>query len=149
MTEMIIVKLKRLTAGNIFKSEMKNILTKRYSKETQLIINNLKDDKIAILSNDDTYLFYLTGKKNLLDANPQVSIDTQSDLDHAFENFARHCPDKIAADCVVFGRCSQSVGFDQSGFFPQSIFLNEIQKKCAVKYEPVQCTNQLCIATKK
>ena len=50
MTEMIIVKLKRLTAGNIFKSEMKNILTKRYSKETQLIINNLKDDKIAILS---------------------------------------------------------------------------------------------------
>ncbi len=149
MTEMIITKVKRLTQDNIFKPEMDEILSKRYAQETKLITNNLKEDAISIVSNDDTYLFYLTGKKNLLDANPQVGIDTYSDLDRALSHFVKMCPKKIVVDCAIVGRCSQSAGFDQSGFFPQPIILDQMQKQCKMKYEPITCTNQLCIAQAK
>ncbi|MBI4009305.1 hypothetical protein HY357_03660 [Candidatus Roizmanbacteria bacterium] len=149
LTEMIIVKLKRLTGGQIFQPELDEILYKKFNQDLELIRNNLPEDKITIIDNDDTYLFYLTGKKNLLNADPQIGIDTKEDLQHATQNFTKDCPKKIAVDCAVYNRCSQSLGFNQSGYFISSIILSEIEKKCAITYRPIECTNQLCIATAK
>ena len=149
LSEMIIVKLKRLTQGQIFKTEMDEILTKRYSKELSLINKYLKESGVAIIHNDDTYLLYLTKKKNLLDANPQVGIDTKDDLAQAIDNFAKECPEKVAVDCSVFAKCQQYVGINQSGFYPGSLILAAVEKQCRIKYQPVECTKQLCIAQKK
>jgi len=149
LSEMIIVKLKRLTQGQIFKTEMDEILTKRYSKELSLINKYLKESGVAIIHNDDTYLLYLTKKKNLLDANPQVGIDTKDDLAQAIDNFAKECPEKVAVDCSVFAKCQQYVGINQSGFYPGSLILLAVEKQCRIKYQPVECTKQLCIAQKK
>src|SRR3989338_1383716 len=66
LTEMILTKVDRLRSGRIFRSEVKEIVNKRYSDEFSLIKKHIKEDEIIILSVDDSYLFYAIKKKNLL-----------------------------------------------------------------------------------
>lgn len=149
MTEMIITQYQRLTGGQIFKPEIDEIIKNRYAEEAKLIKQQLSQQQIAILSNDDTYLFYLVQKNNLIDANPSNGIDTISDLNHAVRNAIIVCPKKIAADCSLFNRCSPTVGIDNSGFDASPFLLAKIEEACKIKYEPTKCTSQLCIAEGK
>ncbi|OGK22181.1 hypothetical protein A2866_03420 [Candidatus Roizmanbacteria bacterium RIFCSPHIGHO2_01_FULL_39_8] len=149
LTEMLATKYTRFRAGRIFTREADEIISKRYKDEAKMINRAIQSDSAVVLSNDDTYLFYLIKKKNLLDADPLIGIDTQDDLKAALKKVTRLCPEKIAVDCSVYGKCDQSIGINQSGFFPASTILSEIQKKCRITYTPVECTSQLCIAQKK
>lgn len=145
ISETFFVRYQRLIKGEIFKPDIDEILWKKYGKEIQLIKNNLKEKQIAVLSPDDTFLLILSGKKNLLDVNPQSAIDTVSEMNFAIKRATVKCPKKIAVDCTIFDKCLSHEFY--SRFFNISPFiLTNIEKSCKVSYKPIECTNQLCIA---
>lgn len=147
MAEMIKEKIKRFNAGSIFTPEWTTQLPKKYNKEISLIKNNITEEQIVILSPDDTYLFYLTGKKNLLKDNSQITILTKKDMDASLSEVYQTCPERIVVDCTLFKQCVDSKPFSQVAFFSiQPILLDSIQKNCNVSYQPAVCTEQLCIA---
>ncbi len=146
MTEMVKTKLQNLAKGNIFTPEFINVLQTKYKKEIPLINSNISDRKIVILSPDDTYLFYLTGKDNLLDANSEVTVLTKNDMDAALKNLYSQCPKKIVVDCTLMGKCQNSQTFVKAFFSIQQRLLNQIESVCRVNYQPKICTDKLCIA---
>ena len=99
-----------------------------------------------IISTDDTYLFYLTGKKNLIDANPAVLMVMKKELDRAVKNVSRVCPTSIAVDCSIIKKCEPYQSFNQGERTVLPFILREVEAACRFKYEPTICTNQLCIA---
>ena len=146
MTKMIKTKIQAIKTGKIFQPEARDILTKKYSKDVNLINSKIADEKIVILSPDDTYLFYLTDKENLMMDNSQITILTQKDMDFSLKDVYKSCPKKIVTDCQLMGKCERSnpvvIGF----FSIQPLLLNKIKQKCNLDYRPVECTDQLCIS---
>ena len=146
ITEMIQAKVNRLLTGNVFSPELPHILQDRYPTEPKLIKKHLPEKKIVILSADDTYLFYLTDKENLMMDNSQITILTQKDMDFSLKDVYKSCPKKIVTDCQLMGKCERSnpvvIGF----FSIQPLLLNKIEQKCNLDYRPVECTDQLCIS---
>ena len=145
LTEMILTKVDRLRSGRIFRSEVKEIVNKRYSDEFSLIKKHIKEDEIIILSVDDSYLFYAIKKKNLLAANPIMGIDLPEDLNFAVKKAVILCPKRIAIDCSVVGKCPSYTPFIGVSF-NLNLILDELEKGCGAKYVPIVCTRQLCIA---
>ena len=143
LTEMILTKINLLKKGDVFKSEVNEIIKIKYKEEINLIKNNLPDETL-ILSADDTYLFNATGKKNLLDANPIMGIDVEEDIDFALKNTIKNCPKKIAVDCSYIGKCPSYTPFVVVTF-NLNLILNKLESGCKIKYKPVQCTDKLCI----
>lgn len=146
LTDYLKFKKESILKADMFKSEMLEKLENMYRKEIKLIKKHLKEEEILILSLDDTYLFYLSGKKNLLYDNPQSGIITQSGLNKALVKVIVTCPNKIVADCLYFNRCSSHYTINYYSGQIQPLLLKEIEKKCKKIYEPTICTGQLCIA---
>ena len=146
MTKMIKTKIQAIKTGKIFQPEARDILTKKYSKDVNLINSKIADEKIVILSPDDTYLFYLSGKKNLLNDNSQITILTQKDIDTSLREVFARCPKKIAIDCKIAGSCSNSDPFTIAFFNIQPLLLDRIQAACKVKYKVDICSDHICIA---
>lgn len=145
ITEVAIEKYHSFLQGNIFRPKLEDEIRDRYKDEIALINKNITDKEIVILSNDDTYLFYLIGKKNLLNTNPQVGIDMKSEMAPAIKEILRRCPKKIIGNCDIFHKC---LSYDSySGVFNIAPFiLTEIENGCKNKYKPTICTKQICIA---
>ncbi|MBI4009311.1 hypothetical protein HY357_03690 [Candidatus Roizmanbacteria bacterium] len=146
ITEMIQEKIRRFTGGNIFKPELDEILKQRYPTEIALIKKSIPEKQIVILSADDTYLFYLSGKENLMMDNSQITILTNKDIDFSLQNVFKACPKKIVVDCQFMNKCDRSNPFVIGFFNIQPQLLNRIQEVCKFQYRPVECTSQLCIA---
>ncbi len=150
MTKTFITKFKYLEKGYGFSPAWAQMLEAKYKQDIALISKEMPDKKIVILSPDDTYLFYLTGKENLMDDNSQFTILTQKDISTSLKNVYEACPAKIVVDCTIYKKCQDSKPFTQiAGFSIQPVLLQDIQTKCNVSYKPDKCTNNLCIATKK
>jgi len=141
-------KIENLQARTIFTPMWISKLDEKYSEEVDMIKSQVLDDKIVILSADDTYLHYLTGKQNLLYDNSQFTILTQDDIDNSMRDVYKICPQKIVGDCTLFGKCLKSNTFTETFFNIQPILLDSIQQKCQTKYVPLMCTKHLCIAQK-
>lgn len=146
LSQLIKQKLKNTTGGRIFTSDFDSMLNKRFKDEIKLIHDNLADEEIAILSIDDTFLFYLTEKRNLFFNNPQIEVITHEESNYNLRKTVQVCPKKIAVDCRVFKKCEDYKPLNPSVFVFQTSFLNIIQEKCHVRYEPTMCTKQLCVA---
>ena len=142
-------RLARLAKGDIFKTELNSYLDSKYGVERNLIKKSFKEDKILILHPDETYLFYMTNKNSLLLTNPQISINTQNEAAFALQNVLKDCPQKIAVDCRVLGKCSENWYFTGIYTLIQPYLLQRIEDACKAKYYPTFCTQQLCIAEKK
>lgn len=146
MMERIIQSYKRILEGKPLQASLDSYLNKKYSAEKKLIEKNLLDKKVAILHSDETYFLYMTNKQNLLLTNPQTSINSKADLTFALHEINQVCPEKIAIDCRLVGKCSENWTFAGMNYLIQPYLLAAIEKSCRVKYEPVECTSQLCIA---
>ncbi|OGK22179.1 hypothetical protein A2866_03410 [Candidatus Roizmanbacteria bacterium RIFCSPHIGHO2_01_FULL_39_8] len=149
ITEKLIDKYKRVLTNNIFLSEIDTTLHEKYKNEVVLIKKSIKENEIVILSPDDTYLFYLVDKKNLLDANPVFgSIDIQSEIGPAIKRVGKVCPAQLVIDCSIVKRCPKYESFSRGSPAVFPYLLEEIEKKCNTSYEPILCSDQLCIVKK-
>lgn len=149
LTEFIIEKIERASHGNIFKPETAEILNKEFSKEKKLISGNLTDNEILVLSKEETYLLMLTGKKDLLDVNPQSGVDTVAEMDFAIKRAVAKCPQKIAVDCRVLKKCPDYESYSQKSWFMAPVILDAVEKKCQLRYQASICTDKICIARGK
>ena len=149
IASMIKTKIDRLKIQSIFKPELEGQVGRYYFFESLMIKEDLPEDEILILSVDDTYLFYLIDKKNLLLDNPQSGIASASktDLDLVLKKAYKTCPQKIAADCSLFGICPKYPTLNHEAVNIQKFLLESLEKSCKVKYKPTRCTNKLCIAS--
>lgn len=150
ITEKILERYQKFSEGQIFRSNADELSQKKYGKEKDFILNNIKENDVLMLSPDDTYLFYLIKKRNLLDANPAWgSIQIQSELEPASKRVRTLCPQKIVVDCTFLQKCpayKTLTGGDQNAF---PLLLSEIEKSCKVEYKESICSDKLCIAEKK
>lgn len=148
IVEKILNRVHSFSQGQIFASEMDNVLTNQYGNDIKLINKYLKSNDIALISADDTYLLYFTHKKNLFDINPAFAIDTQSEMGPAIKKVAQICPQQIIVDCTFQQKCPdyQTLS-DRLPALPK--ILPEIEKKCGVFYKPTVCTDKLCIEEKQ
>lgn len=145
-TEIIKGQIDRLSYKQIFQPEMNRILQKKYAKELPLINKYFPERKILILSDDDTYLLYLLKKENLFDNNPQILILSEKQLDYYVSRLLKNgCPQKIVTDCTYYKRCPEHTKFNETGFSTGTLILDKIRANCQGKYEPVECTYELCI----
>lgn len=149
LTKTIKEKISRFGQGDIFKPESENFLKTKYKDDIAMINQSIPNKKIIILSDDDTYLFYLTGKQNLLNYNPQVINIAKDDFQYSLKEAVLKCPKKIAVDCKVFDKCSQNSPFTDPFFNSANIFLNQIQNSCHLTYFATTCTANLCIGLAK
>ncbi len=138
----------KLAKGGIFRSWLNDNLNKRFNKEAELIKKNITEKETLILSPDESYLFYMVDKKNLLDANPQVALAESLEIDKAIGPVGKICPDKIALDCKIHNKCPSYTSFTDGWYYVIPSILDALEKKCKVKYRSTICTNQLCIAEK-
>ncbi len=148
LTEMIMTKINSLKSPNLFKSDVEEIINKTYTSDIKLINKELKDEKIVVLSVDDTYIFYASGRKDLLDANPIMGIDLPEDLTFAVKNAVKICPKKIVVDCSIVGKCQPYTPFI-GVTFNLNMILSLIEKSCKTKYVPSTCTSRLCVASQQ
>ena len=146
LTKIINTKIEKALEGSVFTSEFDPLLSKRFSREIKLIKENLTDQEVAILSIDDTFLLYLTGKRNLLYNNPQIAATTYEDINFTLQKALKICPEKIAFDCRAINKCPNYAPLNESSIFMPPLLLNRLQEKCGVRYEPTLCTEQLCLA---
>lgn len=145
--------LKNFALGNIFEPEInEKYLSNFYKDELSLVRKNIPEKDLIILSQDDTYLFYLLKKKNLLNGSPQGEYFLREDVKKAIKNTEKICPTRIITSCSLFNKsCSENLLY--FGYYEpssmQAILLNELENRCKFKYEPRQCTGRLCLAEKQ
>ncbi len=144
ITELLLKKYHGFTAGNIFHTEFEENVVKRFAKEKAMINTQIPGDKALILSSDDTYLLYVTNKKNLLDENPQSGIESDVEMKLAVKTVVKICPKKIVVDCSIMSKCPPFTPFSK-GWLTAGYILREVESRCQIDYEPTICTNQLCI----
>lgn len=140
---------KELLKDGFSKSWISYGIDKKFAEEANLIEKHIKEKEAIILSVDESYLFYMIDKKNLLNANPQAAIAEMEEIDLAIQEAVKICPDKIAIDCKIHQKCLEYKSFTDGWYFVIPSIFEAIEKKCNVKYEPLECTNQLCIAEKR
>jgi len=146
----VMTKFARLKQGHILTSDLDQRLNKIYAKESELINTSIKEKSALILSADDTYLFYLTQKTNLLNANPVYgSINMKSEMGPATKIVTKICPQTIAVDCVLLKRCLPHKSFTGEDPYGLPEVLSQVETQCKLKYKPVSCTDRLCIASSK
>lgn len=148
LATMIKTKFDNLKKEQIFRPELEKQVKNFYLFEAEMIRESLIKDEILILSVDDTYLFYLVDKKNLLLDNPQSGLASASkkELKHTMEKILKTCPQKIAVNCTLFG-CPEYSTFNHEAVDVQKIILDSLEKSCKVKYELLKCTHKICIAS--
>ena len=145
--EKVIIKISNLAEGKIFPPGIDQTIKEKYRKEVELISNNIKEKEILIISADDTYLFYLINKKNLLDANPTWgTIQIKSEVEPAIKRAVNTCPKKIVVDCSLLNKCPSYKTLTQGDLNAFPFLLQQLEKDCNVRYSPSICTDKLCIA---
>lgn len=91
----------------------------------------------------------MTGKRNLLDANPIIGdIDMQSEMKAAIKTAVRICPEKLVMDCSIVKKCQTYKTYAQWDHAVLPFVLEEIENACGITYQPAICTDKLCIAIK-
>lgn len=145
--------LKNFTLGNIFEPEIDDkYLTNFYKDELTLVHKSIFEKALIILSQDDTYLFYLLKKKNLLNGNPQGEYFLKEDVAKAIDKAGKICPAKIITSCSMFNKsCSEDLLYFNY-YYPltmEDILLKELEGRCRFKYVKKECTRRLCIAEKE
>lgn len=145
LTELIVQKYERLLKGDIMIPEMEKEIKTRFSQQVNLIKQHISSSETLILARDDTYLFMLTGKKNLLDVNPQSAIETGSSMRFAIKRAIKICPKKMVVECTIFEKCKAFTPYTVKSDLVARPILSEIETACKMTYEPVICDNQLCI----
>ncbi len=150
LSESIMKNISLFQKGSIFKPEIQSIAQNKYSDEIEFINKKLKAQEIVIVSSDDTFLFLLSQKKNLLYFNPQNDlIVSKDDMNFAVKKLEKNCPQALAVDCTLVNRCKPHELL-VSGWQPfESTLFEEIQTLCKSAYQSTICTNQLCIAEKQ
>src|SRR3989344_4527395 len=140
LASMIKTKFDRLKNTSIFKPELEQQVKRYYFYESRLIKDSLPEEEILILSEDDTYLFYLIDKKNLLFDNPQSGIASASktDLNLALKKAFKTCPQKIVVNCSLLGLCPNTQTFNHQAVNIQKVLLESLEKSCKVKYKPIK-----------
>lgn len=133
---------------HIIDTEMRECVEQRYSDDAALINRTIPDDEIVILSPDDTYLFYITGKKNMLHFNPQSAIHTKEELDFALQKAIHVCPRKIVVDPRVIGK-GKDVKTLNYFYSVQPNLLIELQKACKIEYVKSECSSDICVLSVK
>ncbi|OGK16199.1 hypothetical protein A2774_04970 [Candidatus Roizmanbacteria bacterium RIFCSPHIGHO2_01_FULL_39_12c] len=145
----LINKYERIKQGKIFSADFDKSLIHAYSKETAMIKNQIKEIKTIIISADETFLFYLTKKKNLLSVNPVVgNIYSKSEMDNLINSLGSNCPHGIAVDCSLVGKCPSYETFSVGDPIILSTLLQRIQAACQIIYQPTVCTDKICIISK-
>lgn len=141
-------KFNYLRYSDPFKPIVEDQLYYAFKDEVNLI-NSLPGKEIVVISYYDTLLLYLTGKHNLLNANPQAIICTKDDLDHSLKEVRKVCPKKMIVDCRIFNKCREDIGkLDPKGTI-QFLLFASIEKTCNSRLIPVKCTNKLCVVEEK
>jgi len=130
--------LDRLSLKDVLTPDMKDVLAK-YKDDVKLINSYIPEKNIVIIFAEDTYLFYLTNKNNLMNMNPQNMIITKDDSVFALSNVFKICPKRIAVDCNLFNRC------DTPQLITQLQRIELIENKCKIKYYPLICAAHICI----
>lgn len=146
VADMILKKINRFARGGLFEPENRRKFREKYSQEIPLIRSHMVNKKIVILSDDDTYLYMLSDKENLMNFNPQTLNFKIADFDQSLTDVYKVCPEKIVGDCRLFGKCITSSPIVETNLFIQPLMLERIQKKCDVLYRATFCTKHLCIA---
>src|SRR3989344_6732252 len=147
LTSVFKEKMRLFRLGSIFIPETKQVFGNKYQQEIDLINKNFPDSKILILSDDDSYLYYLLQKKNYLNFNPQILNFAKSDLNFSLGQLLDECPKKIVADCRLFNRCQYSHPVNQTYVYVQPYIFEKLSGDCNIRYEPEQCTSHLCIGS--
>ena len=130
---------------HLFDTEIEDCLRQKYEKDVEFIKKRISDEEIVILSPDETYLFYLTGKKNMLQVNPQASIYTKEDLDFALQKATWRCPRKIIVDPRVLGAKMEEVETLNFLYTIQPNLFEGLQEACKFQYVKSECTKNLCL----
>lgn len=149
IADLLIRKFDGLKTQNLFNPAINSILKTKYNDDLRLINKYIKDPKILIVYNDDTYLLSLLNKKNLLHVNPLISITTKNDLDFATYEVSSVCPKQIVVDCNLVNKCKPH--FDemlnpvQFSLSISQLVFTKIQSTCETTYQPVECNNNLCV----
>lgn len=146
MTKLFLGKITGYQQKNIFSFETKQILVNKYKKEIEMIKHNFPEEKILLLSDDDIYIFYLTNKQSYLMDDPEITILTQQDVNYSTKEVTSICPKKMVGDCRLFAKCSYSNPYVQIYAYIQPYLMQRIESICKIKYKPINCTDQLCIA---
>ncbi|MFH0863477.1 MAG: hypothetical protein V1858_00095 [Candidatus Gottesmanbacteria bacterium] len=134
--------------NNFFQPEIKDVLNQDYNQEKALI-EQIRDESIIILSPDDTYYFYLSGRKNLLNANPQYMLYSKKEIVRALTS-VKKCPKQILVSCKTFvDKCQEDLISYHWQDDVQSALLKELTNICGNKYTKVRCTSKLCLAELK
>lgn len=149
LPELIIEQYNRIRAGNVFGLQVKADLVREFEHEKKLILKHIPEESALILDREDVFLFITTGKKNLLNVNPQSAIDTVSEMQFATKDVVRICPETIAVDCQVVSKCKEHKTYSKKDWYMAPFILKEVQEKCGAKYIPTVCTEKLCIAKKE
>lgn len=139
-------KINRFVEGNIFRSDLDLYLRKAYEPEINLINRNIKQEETIINSIDDAYFFYLTRKKNMLNANPIGIIYGKKDIELAVKDMKK-CPKKIIISCQIYKNdCKENLVYFHWEKDIYKNLLKEIEEKCNKKFIVNNCTERLCIA---
>lgn len=123
-------------------------LAQEYQSDVQLI-NEYLPSSTLILAPRETYLFYLSRKRDLLHTNPLAQIISQKELSTLFSTFTpATCPDKIALDprCLTQDDCV--IPLNQGTVVAHGFLLTALEKRCEAHYQIENCNqeNTLCIA---
>ena len=112
--------------GNIFQPELEEKVKNYYQNELNLIKDFLPEEQTIILSVDESYLFYLSGKKNLLYENPQTAIGTKKDVDLCFKKTQRILSQKNCCQLYSFSKlCPGYQTYNYEIFDYQSVLLKK------------------------
>lgn len=149
LTEFLLFKYEGIKKGNFYRPEANGLIRKSLFEDAQMIKKYIPEEKVLILSREDTYLLILANKSNYLYVNPQSAIDTVSEMQFAIRTVTKECPKKIAVDCTVYDRCPNYESLSSKSLFMAPHILAEVEKGCRTKYQPVVCNSHLCIAEKK
>ncbi len=145
----LLTKINSFRISKLFKAYVYDTINVKLAEDASLINKHLKQKKVLIIQNDDTYLFYLTKKENLLNINPIGAIVTKKELDFATVEAVKTCPQAIAVDCFYLNKCSTK-HFDKmlnaSWTWVDKFVLDKIETSCRIKYLPKVCSENLCIA---
>lgn len=148
LTGEVLYKINQLSKGNVFASEIDSLVNERYKKDVAMIEKHITEKEVVLISTDDTYMFYLMDKKNMIDANPAFGIDMKSEMDKALGRVKKNCPKKIAVDCQIYNRCPAYKSFTRGWPNILPIILNDIETACKSRYKPVECGRYMCVVEK-
>jgi len=139
-------KVQQYKKGDIFRPELETIISQKYKTEIEWLNSEQREKPLLIISNDESYLLYLSNKKSLISQLPLVANVTAEDINKTAQQVAIHCPQRLYVNkAVVTGKPIVYVplgSFDEM-MSPQQELYDKIQSDCKGQYVVKRC-NILC-----